>query len=628
MQKVIRFLEAHVEWLALGIAVLFLGWTVYTYLIGDPVAVKLDNTEVSPANIDTYIDTHAAQRLREKFDPNATPPNFTVEPFVDAIKSKITLDPTQPTELAGTAFDYAPFDASNVTGPAQKMGQPVLQLPTLPPAQPLLAAAALDTIAPPQAANPPAAAAVAGGGAAPVAGGKDVRLVVAAFTIPWSDLFAQWESSFGPPKIGQQPRLAPAEFQILAVTAYRSEKIGDTWSKDEQISILNGADLPAYPKAGNKNDQTAYLLALAKNPKTVASPDFPTVSAGVVWKDPIQLLPGAANQPGAPGIPGTPDQNGGAMRNPDQRFRTVNTADSLAGTQLAQYRGGFGGPGGYQGGYSGPGGPRPNYIPQPETPAEQAPPQPTIIPPAPGTVDPVLALVNPKTAPNPLPTLAPSTKLNLLAAPAKSPDLYLYIIDQSADTGKTYRYRITYKTLNPLYNKASQHAAQGHQAWILQFDLESKVSNYSPEITVPTQTYFFCGKSQNSQGLKNAFPFEVFTWNSGKWQKGTFNAGLGDPIGGLDGTIDYSTGWTYVDQRHARGNKMLITLVDNDGNVDIRDASQDSTSADYKKTTQWVEQTKNGPPQAGQLNPSPYGSPLSPYPGNNLQPGIPPPPPE
>jgi hypothetical protein len=32
MQKVLRFLESNVEWFALGLAVLFLGWTTYTYL--------------------------------------------------------------------------------------------------------------------------------------------------------------------------------------------------------------------------------------------------------------------------------------------------------------------------------------------------------------------------------------------------------------------------------------------------------------------------------------------------------------------------------------------------------------------------------------------------------------------
>jgi hypothetical protein len=160
---------------------------------------------------------------------------------------------------------------------------------------------------------------------------------------------------------------------------------------------------------------------------------------------------------------------------------------------------------------------------------------------------------------------------------------------------------------------------------VTQFDLEAKVSNYSPEIEVPKQTWFFCGKSQGPQGTKNTFPFEVFTWTAGKWQKGTFVASVGDPIGGLDSGIDYSTGWTFVDQRNAK-TKKLITLVDDDGRVEMRDASQDSSSADYKKTTQWVEQTKNGPvqqqtqqfqsPYGGPGGPSsPYGGPPNPYGG-------------
>jgi hypothetical protein len=92
MQKVIRFLESNVEWLALGIAALFLGWTIYTYLIGDPVSRTLEGHAVSPADVDKVIDAGAAQHLRDKFDPNATLPNFTVDHFVDSVKSKIILE--------------------------------------------------------------------------------------------------------------------------------------------------------------------------------------------------------------------------------------------------------------------------------------------------------------------------------------------------------------------------------------------------------------------------------------------------------------------------------------------------------------------------------------------------------
>jgi hypothetical protein len=592
MQKVTRFLETNVEWFALGLAVLFLGWTTYTYLVMDPVAVTLENTQVSPGNVDSFIDTHAAQRLRDKMDPNAPVPSFDVPEFKPLFQEKIALDGLLPPQLATVDFDYSPFDVTTTPTRAGNMGPPVVQLPTLPVAQPLLAAAALDTIPPPAPAN---------GAAANPGNGKDVRLVVAAFTIPWNALYAQWNASFGPPGLGQRPRLTPAEFQVVAISAYRSEMVNDVWTKDEEIQILNGANLPDYPPAGNKNATGVYLLALAKDPKTIVAPDFPTVSAGAVWKDPVLFLPTASN----PQNSQAPANQNGAMTPPNSvNSRTVNTSEPL-GTLYAQYRGGGPGYGGPPSGFGGP----PRFGPGPIPPPIAVPPPvqaPSAIPPADGTVDPLVVLANPN-APPALVPVAPAPKLpNVLAMPAKSPDLYLYIIDESAQAGKTYRYRITYKALNPLFNKPAQRVGPKNQSWLDQFDLESKLSDFSPAITVPIQTYLFCGQGQTNN--KAAFPFEVFTWTNGKWLKDIFNASIGDPIGGIDGGIDYSTGWTYADLRLVtKNNKKLVTLVDNDGAVDTRDSAQDANSPDYKKASQWVDQTKAGGAQPAAVAPVPGG---------------------
>jgi len=270
--------------------------------------------------------------------------------------------------------------------------------------------------------------------------------------------------------------------------------------------------------------------------------------------------------------------------------------------------------------------PQPN--PSEETPAQPVQPPPPI-PPAPGTVDAVVQLANPS-APAQLP-VEPVTKLNPPAMEPKSPDLCIYIIDDTAQAGKTYRYSISYKALNPVWQKPPTRVSAKGQAWVDQFDLQSKVSSYSPQITVPTQTYFFCGSGPVAN--KSSFPFEVFTWTDGKWLKDLFNASIGDPIGGVDGGIDYSTGWTYADMRSLKANtQRLVTLVDQDGNISIRDAAQDSTSDDYKKAAQWVEQSKNGTNQPMMMQPQ-FGPPGG-YQPNGMppqgagQPQEPPQPPE
>jgi len=578
MEKVTKFLEANVEWFALGLAVLFLGWTAWTYLINDPVSRTLENNPVNPSNVDSFIDGHAAERLRDKLDPNTPVPDFKVEDFTQSIQAKISLDPLEPPQLASTDCDYSPFDVSTIMITERNQGPPVVQLPTLPVPQPLLSAAALDTMSPPAPAN---------GTVGNNSKGKDIRLVVAAFTISWDDLYKQWSNSFGPAGVGQPARLAPAEFQIVAITAYRSELINQTWSKNEEVEVLNNVGLPPYPNAGDKNAAAAYILAISKDSKTLVAPDFPTFSAGAVWKDPVQYVTSSTNAP-----------NG---QNPTDQSRTANRAGIID----VQYRGG-GPPSGFGGG--GPpryAPPRAVAPPQEAPPAEQAP---TATAPADGTVDPVTVLANPKSLPA-LAPVEPVTKLsNVPAMAAKSPDLCIYIIDDTADAGKTYRYTISYKVFNPVFNKQPQRVGQKGQAWINQFDLVSKFSDYSPAITVPTQTYLFCGQGQ--AGRKALFPFEVFTWTNGKWLKDIFNAAIGDPIGGLDGGIDYSTGYTFADLRTVKSSKTLITLVDNDGNLKIKDPAQDANDPDYKKAIQWVDQTKAGGtarPAGGPGGFSPYG---------------------
>ena len=639
MQKIVSFLEANVEWFVLLLAVAYLGWASWAYLLNDPVARPLENVEVSPGSVDKFIQEHAAQRLADKINAEVQPPSFEVKDFSSALTSSINLDDLNPPQLAAENFDYAPFDSTNVPGqvPSNK-GNPVQELPNLPSAHALLALAGLDTLAPP--------AQAAAGGAAPAqaaaAPGKDVRLVVAAFTIPWSELYEQWNKAFGAAQPGGQPRLSPAEFQLLQITAFRSEKIGGQWTEDPNpIQIINGSDLPPYPAAGNKTAELSYLEALAKSPKTIATPDIPAVAAGAAWKDPIQFLPGAGQQNnqtpqdqgnGQSFAPGTRYPGVATMANPSNATNKLDTTD-------VQYRppGGAGGGGGFRGGP--PPGFRPPSAPV-APPSDQTPdqqPAAPAIPPADGTVTPVAVLANPSITPSQLPQEI-SPKLNIVSMQAKMPDLCVYVIDTTASAGKTYRYRISYKVFNPLYNKGAQRVVKAHQAWLNQFDIAAPLSEWSPEITVPKQTYFFCGQPKGVRvaASSNSFPFDVFTWSNGKWQKDTFNASFGDPIGGAVGSIDYSTGYTFVDRRPGRtSSKTFITLVDREGNVDVREAASDNGSPDYKKVTQWLTQpattgqpavgVPGGPGGPGGPMGGPYGPGGPGGPGGPFGPGGPPP---
>ena len=150
----------------------------------------MEGHTVNPGNVDSIIDQGSAERLRAIIG-NAQVPSFTVEDFTVAIDSQLRMDPYKPPEVASGVFDYAPFDIAKLPGQRNVMGEPVQRLPTMPVAHPLLVAAALDTFIPPAAPGvvPPTAVPNA------PATGKDTRLVVAAFTIPWTDLYDQWDKS-------------------------------------------------------------------------------------------------------------------------------------------------------------------------------------------------------------------------------------------------------------------------------------------------------------------------------------------------------------------------------------------------------------------------------------------------
>jgi hypothetical protein len=618
MQKIVKILETNVEWICLAIAVLYLGWAAWTYLLNDPTSKQLEGHPVSVGNVDRFIDENAAQRLREKMNPDVEPPKFEVKDFSEALSASINLSNTEPTQLATVDFDYSPFDSTSMPGISNgKEGKnPVQQLPTLPAAHPLLALAGLDTIAPPQNNNNNggAPATPAAPGATPAAG-KDVRIVIAAFTIPWADLYDQWNKSFGPVAPGGQPRLSPANFQLVQIVAYRSEKVGDKWVDDaDPIQIINGSDLPPYPKEGDKQAEVAYQQAIQKSPKSIPYPDIPTVTAGASWKDPIQYLPGSNPTPAAP-----TGADQGTSYAPGSRVHFAPTANQLRDKVDVQY----GPPGGFRGG-----GPPPGFRPPaaPVAPPTEQPEQPApapAVPPEDGTVTPVTVLANPNAAAGQAPQ-APQAQMNLVAMQAKSPDLCIYVIDTTAAPGKTYRYRIAYKAFNPLFNKGNNHVAKKNLAWLDQFAIASPMSDWSPDITLPKQTFFFCGQPKGRIGNVGtqdvAFPFDVFTWSNGKWQKDTFNASRGDPIGGTVGAIDYTTGYTFVEKTSKR-NKTMITIVDREGTPEVRDAAADLGSADYKKVTQWLNLPVNNPGQAPSMMPPgmPGGAPY--MPGN---PGGPP----
>src|SRR5688500_6188539 len=63
MQKVVTALEKNVEWIALGLAGLWVLYIDYGFVITKPVAAEIGGTQYSAASVDTAIKNEAADKL-------------------------------------------------------------------------------------------------------------------------------------------------------------------------------------------------------------------------------------------------------------------------------------------------------------------------------------------------------------------------------------------------------------------------------------------------------------------------------------------------------------------------------------------------------------------------------------
>ena len=64
MQKVVAFLEKHVQWVAIGLGAVYLLWMVWSYLLNSPVTVTTaDGTKLTPGKVDQKVYTDTATKL-------------------------------------------------------------------------------------------------------------------------------------------------------------------------------------------------------------------------------------------------------------------------------------------------------------------------------------------------------------------------------------------------------------------------------------------------------------------------------------------------------------------------------------------------------------------------------------
>jgi len=139
MKKILPILENNVQWVLIGVGVLYLAYMAWTFVINTPVSVTINNEKLGPGEIDREISDKPVATLSTKMAGSRTfqLPKLT---WADDFKSSMELAHTKPIELAAKPWIDIPVIPSGGSGggvpePGGGIVQPIAQLPTVPPAQ-------------------------------------------------------------------------------------------------------------------------------------------------------------------------------------------------------------------------------------------------------------------------------------------------------------------------------------------------------------------------------------------------------------------------------------------------------------------------------------------------------------
>jgi hypothetical protein len=166
--------------------------------------------------------------------------------------------------------------------------------------------------------------------------------------------------------------------------------------------------------------------------------------------------------------------------------------------------------------------------------------------------------------------------------PTKQPDIVVWAHDDTAQPGKTYRYKIRYYLKNPVMQ--TQNVCKPPALADL-FYITSADSAWTDAVNVKSETNFFAVAVRPARNP--TVTFDIFRWKNGAWQMQTAEAGPGDMVGGIDPATqtDFTTGLTLItvirDPNKLENQSVLLTT---DGGLLVRhELSVDQNNPEHKK---------------------------------------------
>jgi hypothetical protein len=614
MQKILKLLEQNVQWGTLAIGAAFLGFMIWSYVFVNPAAKSLTTggaTQIAaPGAVDRLILDGSAAQLDQKVHTDNS--GFQI-PMPSAPAFPVDNPTTQPLPAVEMAWDSWPLDLSKLgaSGPSQIAN--IQGLPVLP------ALSYLD--------NEPLRTLLAVTDAAGNATTRDQDSVTTFWSLPIANLIAAYQTPFALKLPPSQQRVYFAHADLV-----RQEQLPDgTWGDETVVTgrIFNEASppRPAYPDPANPQfaataSEYHDWLIVAHNQRSIVNADFPAVSAQALTHPELQWQPldawvafrakqqAEANAPIPAPTPTTPvappvtRPPNPAQRNPGAVGGSFNPTPQvqplMQQQQFQQQQNPYipSGPTVYgRGGRiistgngtvtlrSGNGQPQ-VFVPVTAPPQPITPVQPPAAQPIFGSAPTTVPAVNATPAAPPVEVkvpvlpplqLVPNVDFTLTAIQTGG-DIELYFHDPTVEDGKTYRYKVRYSLLNPVYNQPNEVA---NAALAKVFAIDSPDSGWSDPIAVPPRTKFWCSAKQ--LGAKNGtVAFSVFSWHNGKWDEKDFpDVAPGDEIG--DG--DFVTHWTLLDTRTPRIGLSRLALIvsDNGGAAQVRNTQADAASHEFQR---------------------------------------------
>ncbi len=593
MNKFIELLEAHCQWIAVGIGSVFLAIMLWSHILMQPAGVENGKQTLTPGNVDDIVFKNSADPLRRELErqvPESPPPQgqlSVIEPWKKVMDGK-----DRPVLALGESWPGSlPIKVNELQGINNPM--PIEQilvkvLPQVGPSAPAAIKAARATVvqAP---ATPP-------GNNAPVipAAGTDLNYVFYQYRINTQDLAAAFKQA-------QIPAQSELTTSVIAIKVYRQEELpsGD-WSAPTEVKPLKNAPptILQLPRNATPQDpEIANFLAWVESPGGIADlirPQFYTVLLGEGPLAPHEELPvidpdlekadraarlkelqqqkaldRANNRPAPPSGPPTGEDPGRPRVRPGRPLRPLvadsaqpSRYDELVGQQFAQAK-------------------RPdvfglssNGMPNNRPPQgfEGMPPAPDGNG-APGTnTDPQLDGL-------------PQGRWN----PATAPNIDGWIYDEDVQEGRTYRYQVVYAIRNPLFGTTGIAVLGLEKTFAIWFnDGKPDQLHWGAPVTVEPSTEYFLATTNNNWGPLNAptqVSFEIYKWAAGRWQKASKTFAVGDRIATLDakGTtkVAFATGAALVDIRYdgkIGTGKSYVVVMDHTGRLKELDVATEKNN--------------------------------------------------